>query len=201
MDLAAPGDFLGELANDSALRELRASIVASLGEEMQGKRVLVITDDWVNIATELAERGVHVTAMGRERAADGPPAPLVFAGFQPEYFEGVVLSSVLDEAAVLEDIAREAARVVRPGGRFLSIDVDWETLAFGGVDVATADALRERFARSHKRRASNRVLPLLLQRAGFSDFTLSGKALIKRALPSETFFAAVTAFAISAYKV
>lgn len=200
MDLAAHGDFLGDLANDPGLRELHASIVASLGEEMSGKRVLVITDDSTEIAPELAERGVYVTAMARDRTCGESVTPFVFAGFQAEYFDAVLFSSVLEHVPIMECVARESARVLRSGGRFLSIGVAWETLAFGGIETVVAEALRKHFAGSQRARASNMTLPILLRRAGFTDFTVTGKELVKRALGSATLYATVTAFAISAYK-
>ena len=107
---------------------------------------------------------------GRNLAVEFAVGDARALAFPDDSFDRVRIERLLmhvdgDPAAVLA----ESARVLRPGGRVVVFDFDWDALAIEGADRE----LTRRIVRSHcdavRNGAVGRALPRLLRAAGFDD--------------------------------
>jgi SAM-dependent methyltransferase len=83
-------------------------------------------------------------------------------------FDAAVSTQVYEYVADIEGALREVARVLRPGGRLLILDTDWDSIVWRSSD----DARMERVLRAWEEHLAHprlpRVLPSLLRDSGFT---------------------------------
>jgi ubiquinone/menaquinone biosynthesis C-methylase UbiE len=119
----------------------------------------------------------HLIAVARARAAqtgqvefqvaDAVALPLPEASLDAYRAERVYMHLRSPEAALAE-----AFRVLRPGGRLLIMDQDWDTLVLDG-DVATTRMVTRAFTDSLVNGTIARRMRLLLRQAGFNDIKIT----------------------------
>jgi len=105
-----------------------------------------------------------------------------------------VLEYVPDTAAALA----EMARVVRPGGRAVVWDVDWETLSMHSSDPELSERVLRAWDGHLTHPSLPRTLAPLLRAAGFDDVRAEGHAFATIELSPETYGGANVPF-ISSY--
>jgi ubiquinone/menaquinone biosynthesis C-methylase UbiE len=96
---------------------------------------------------------------------EGDAATLPFADGT---FDFVVASQVYEYVASIEQALAEAWRVLRPGGRLVVIDTDWDTLVIHADDVELAKRISRAWDEHLAHRTLPRRLPSLLTEAGFT---------------------------------
>ncbi len=87
--------------------------------------------------------------------------------FQEGVFDFVVASQVYEYVADIEQALAEAWRVLRPGGRLIVIDTDWETLVIHADDLELSARISRAWDEHLSHRTLPRRLPSLLSEAGF----------------------------------
>lgn len=91
------------------------------------------------------------------------------------HFDGVRTERVLQHLAEPDRAVAELARVLRPGGRMLLIDTDWDSLLVDGSPAGFNDRLRELFAEARRQMnaagdpSSGRTLRRRMIQAGLTD--------------------------------
>jgi arsenite methyltransferase len=101
-------------------------------------------------------------------------APATALPFEAESFDGAISVQVLE---YVEDIARVLAefhRVLRPGGRLVVWDVDWETLSMNTADPQRMQRVLEAWDRHLVHRSLPTTLAGSLREAGFTEISLMG---------------------------
>jgi SAM-dependent methyltransferase len=101
------------------------------------------------------------------QVADALALPLPEASLDAYRAERVYMHLRSPEAALAE-----AFRVLRPGGRLLTMDQDWDTLVLDG-DVATTRMVTRAFADSLVNGTVARRMRPLLRQAGFDDIEIT----------------------------
>ena len=111
-------------------------------------------------------RAAHIGSMDFQ-VADALALPLPDACLDAYRAERVYMHLKSPESALAE-----AFRVLRPGGRVLTMDQDWDTLVFDG-DVATTRMVTRAFADSLVNGTVARRMRALLRQAGFDDIQIT----------------------------
>ena len=168
-------------ATQDVVRQRRATLAAL--EPRNGERVIDIGCGPGYLAAEIAEL---VGSDGFVHGIDPSPHMLAIAAWRAlphmELSEGNALALPVDDASFdaavstqvyeyVEDMPAalaEARRVLRPGGRLLVLDTDWDSIVWRSSD----DARMERVLRAWEDHLAHprlpRVLPDLLANAGFT---------------------------------
>ena len=103
--------------------------------------------------------------------------------FADAEFDAARIERTLQHLADPARAVREMVRVVRPGGRVVAFEPDWETLCAAGGGVATLRALRRhRVDVATPHGGIGRETPHLFQLAGCRDIKADGVVLSMQAL-------------------
>ena len=187
--------------------EQRRTVLGLLGPRA-GERVLDLGVGPGFLASEVAAlvgpdglvAGVDVSesmlAIARTRVVDGPAAPVQLRigsatdlPYEDQSFDAVVSTQVLEYVNDIPAALAEIRRVLRPGGRVLVLDTDWDSIVWHCHDGARMErvltAWQEHLADPYLPRtlgrqlrdagftaAAPRVIPLL--NAGYEQRTYSG---------------------------
>jgi ubiquinone/menaquinone biosynthesis C-methylase UbiE len=130
-------------------------------------------------------RAMIAAARGRHSGVEGLSFEVADAAalpFDDASFDACRVDRVLQHIADPSPVAREMARVLRPGGVLVAFDNDWETLAVDSADrVLTRTVLNAWCDRFPSGWIGRRLVPLFLQ-AGLRDVVASPKTLVLREL-------------------
>jgi arsenite methyltransferase len=168
-------------ATQDVVRQRRATLAAL--EPRNGERVLDIGCGPGYLASEIAElvgpegfvQGVDPSPSMLELAAKRalPHMELTEGGAlslpaEDESFDAAVSTQVYEYVEDMPAALAEARRVLRPGGRLLVLDTDWDSIVWRSSD----DQRMERVLRAWEEHLAHprlpRVLPELLASGGFS---------------------------------
>jgi SAM-dependent methyltransferase len=117
------------------------------------------------------DRSAHLLSKARTRLghvalvrADARQLPLASA-----HFDAVRIERVLEHVPQPGRVVREATRVLKPGGRFVSFEPDWGTLTFDAADQETTAAMVAALASHAANGHLGRSLLGLVAEAGLED--------------------------------
>ena len=118
-------------------------------------------------------------------------APVTALPFDDASFDAAISVQVLEYVKDVDGALIELHRVLRPGGRVVVWDIDWET-----VSMHSADAARmRRVLNAWDRHLVHRTLPSTLTRrfrdAGFSDISLAGHSFTTNELHPDAYGASM----------
>jgi SAM-dependent methyltransferase len=109
------------------------------------------------------------SARGLPANAELAVAPAEALPFADATFDSVHAERVFQHLAQPETAAREAWRVLRPGGSVFVLDQDWESLEIAGGDPEIGGRIAGVLRASVTQAAMGRELGALLERSGFRD--------------------------------
>jgi ubiquinone/menaquinone biosynthesis C-methylase UbiE len=127
-----------------------------------------ISEQFIGVARARAAASKHVDF----QVADAVALPLPDRCLDAYRAERVYMHLRCPEAALAE-----AFRVLRPGGRLLTMDQDWDTLLFDG-DVAATRIVTHAFADSMVNGTIARRMRSLLRQAGFDDIAITPETTV-----------------------
>lgn len=155
-----PGMTVAEIGcgTGTVAREL-AAVVGSRGH-VHG---FDLSEQFIAVARARTAQSGHVDF----RVADALALPLPDTCLDAYRAERVYMHLKSPESALAE-----AFRVLRPGGRLLTMDQDWDTLVYDG-DVATTRMVTRAFANSLVNGTVARRMRPLLRQAGFEDIEVT----------------------------
>jgi ubiquinone/menaquinone biosynthesis C-methylase UbiE len=130
-----------------------------------------VSSDLLAAARERTPAGVAAEFI----AADAHALPFADGEFAAARVERT-LQHVLDPAAVIA----EMARVVRPGGRVVAAEPDWDTLVISSGDRQTTRAVLEELRTSSRNPAVGRAVAGYFADAGIAVTTVDAAALVVR---------------------
>lgn len=186
--------FLDRIDGIADVRERRARSYSMLGVR-PGEQVLEVG---CGIGTACIEMAALVGPQGSVRGIDLSEAMVaearhraVKAGSSARFDVGSATRLPLDDASVdayraervyqhLADAPAalaEALRVLRPGGRVLLVDQDWDCAFLDADDLATAREIHRAFSDSLVRGTVGRQFHRLLRAAGFSDVRVEAQTV------------------------
>lgn len=153
---AAPGEHMLEAGCGVGL--LLREIGAAVGE--RGRAVGIdVSNDQVGVAraycADLAQVQARVEDLRAVAASEGP-------------FDATVSVQVLEYVPDVDSALAKIARLTRPGGRFVNVATNWGSLWWTGGDRELTAQLLSAWDGHAPHPNLPVVLPLLLERAGFS---------------------------------
>lgn len=166
--------------------EQRRRVLEALAPE-PGERILDIGSGPGLLAGELAravgpngsvagiDLSENMLALARELPTQQPGAPIAFSSadatelpFPAGSFDAVLSTQVYEYVPDMKSALAEARRVLRPGGRLLILDTDWDSLVWH----TTNERLKARILAAWDEHLTDpylpRKLPRLLRAAGFT---------------------------------
>ena len=101
-------------------------------------------------------------------------APATALPFDSDSFDGAISVQVLEYVNDIDLALAELHRVLRPGGRLVIWDVDWETVSMHSADPQRMKRVLEAWDRHLVHRSLPATLAGSLRDAGFADISLEG---------------------------
>jgi arsenite methyltransferase len=135
-----------------------------------------------------------MNGLARDRTADRPQVSVdtgdaVALPYPDAAFDAAVSTQVYEYVADIAGALAELRRVLRPGGRALVLDTDWDSVVWSAADRGrhrrVMDAWEEHLAHPHLPRS----LPRLLRAAGFAVTAHRVVPLLNVALSEESYSA------------
>lgn len=120
-------------------------------------------------------------------------APATALPFDDESFDAALSVQVLEYVDDLEQALGELHRVIRPGGRVVLWDVDWETVSMYSDDDARMRRVLDAWDRHLVHRSLPQTLGRRLREAGFVDVSLAGHSFTTTEFTPDAYGASIVA--------
>jgi arsenite methyltransferase len=185
----------------------RRIVLEALAPE-QGERVLDIGSGPGLMAAELAAAvgpdgwvdGIDVSdsmlAIANEQRRPDTSAPITFTlgeavviPFAEETFDAVLSTQVYEYVSDIPAALAQAHRVLRPGGRCVILDTDWDSIVWRSTDRGRMQRVLSAWDEHLADPYLPRSLPSALARAGFSDIRSAVVPVLNVGYQLETFSA------------
>ncbi|HLS78030.1 MAG TPA: methyltransferase domain-containing protein [Nocardia sp.] len=127
-----------------------------------------------NLLSSAERRAAQKDSTARFYSGDAYGIP-----FGADYFDAVLSERVFQHLTAPARAANEIARVLRPGGRTVVMDVDWETAIVHPGDRRVARQVIETLIAATTNPLSGRRLPGLLTQAGLVVDEIGSQALVQ----------------------
>jgi arsenite methyltransferase len=111
-----------------------------------------------------------------------------------ESFDGALTVQVLEYVADVEKALAELWRTLRPGGRVLIWDIDWDTLSIHAADAELSERVIQAWDEHLAHRTVPRTLAGLLRGAGFEQVSMRGHAFATLGHDPDSWAAALVPF-------
>lgn len=117
--------------------------------------------------------------------------------FEDEAFDAVVTAQVF---CFLDDVDRaiaEAYRVLKPGGRLVVLDTDWDTLVWKSDDRELMERVMQEYQAVYTDAHLPRTMPSRLRRAGFPKIEMESFVVLNTSFGADTYARQSAEFATS----
>jgi ubiquinone/menaquinone biosynthesis C-methylase UbiE len=111
-----------------------------------------------------------------------------------ESFDAALSVQVIEYVADLESALADLRRVLRPGGRVLIWDIDWDTVSVHAEDLELSERVMRAWDEHLAHRTLPRMLAGLLRAAGFVDVSMTAHAFAPLGRDPESWAAALVPF-------
>ena len=163
-------------------------LACELAREVGPDGTIVAIDSSADMIAATQRRAHDQDLAGRIEAVTGDAKRLDFADGSFEFLVGVQVYLFVKE---IEVALTEAARVLRPGGRLLIVDTDWDSCVWLTADRErnrrVLDARSREFAQPHL----PPLLPGLLRRAGLQLSTVHAHPVLNLGYDPDSFSAGI----------
>jgi ubiquinone/menaquinone biosynthesis C-methylase UbiE len=134
----------------------------------------------------------HICPAGEFLHGDAQNLP-----FEDETFDAIVTAQVL---CFLDDVdlaIAETYRVLKPGGRLVVLDTDWDTLVWKSDDPKLMARVMNEYQAVYTNACLPRSLPSRLARAGFSNIDMESFVVLNTSFGEDTYARQSAEFATS----
>ena len=121
-------------------------------------------------------------------------APATALPFADDSFDGAISVQVLEYVDDVDQALAELHRVLRPGGRVVVWDVDWETVSMHSADAARMRRVLDAWDRHLVHRSLPATLTRRFRDAGFVDISLAGHSFTTNELHRDAYGASMVGF-------
>lgn len=154
-----------------------------------GKDGRVVGADSSDAILEMAR---HICPGGEFVEADAQVLP-----FEDQTFDVVVAAQVFCFLSDVDQAVSEAYRVLKPAGRIVVLDTDWDTLVWKSSDPDLMERVMKHYKAVYADAHLPRSLPQRMARAGFSNVTVEGFVVLNTNFGEKTYARQSAGFAMS----
>jgi len=140
----------------------------------------------------ILEMARHICPKGEFLSGDAQDLP-----FGDETFDAVVTAQVLCFLNDVERALSEILRVLKPGGRLVVLDTDWDTLVWESNDPELMERVMNDYKAVYADAHLPRSLPRRLLRAGFSNIEADSFVVLNTSFGVDTYARQSAEFATS----
>jgi ubiquinone/menaquinone biosynthesis C-methylase UbiE len=175
---ARPGEWILDLGSGPGL--LACELAVEVGQEGRISAVDISVEMNQIASRRIAEEGLA----GRVEVGLGDATSLTF----PEAtFDAAVSTQVLEYLEDVEAALRELRRVVRPGGRLVLLDTDWDTLVWFTKDEDRTERILTAWSEHAPQNQLPRTLAPRLRACGFSVTATQAIPLLNTSYSENTY--------------